>query len=160
LLEAGRDLGDTQVYQVPAFSCTASEDPAMSWDYFVRHYGDDSRQRRDSKYVGERGGVWYPRAGTLGGCTAHNAMITVYPHNSDWDEIASLTGDHSWNAEKMRSYFQRLERCDYATPPLDPKQDARKHGFAGWLTTSKADPGAAALDIELIQIVLAAALRV
>ena len=26
---------------------------------------------------------------TLGGCTAHNAMIMVYPHNADWDGIAS-----------------------------------------------------------------------
>ena len=41
----------------------------------------------------ERGGVLYPRAGALGGCTAHNAMIFVYPHNQDWDDIAALTGD-------------------------------------------------------------------
>ena len=30
----------------------------------------------------------YPRAGTLGGCTAHNAMITIYGSGSDWDAIA------------------------------------------------------------------------
>ena len=38
-------------------------------------------------------GILYPRAGTLGGCTAHNAMILVYPHDADWDNIATLTGD-------------------------------------------------------------------
>ncbi len=38
----------------------------------------------------------------LGGCTAHNAMIFVYPHNEDWDGIAALTGDDSWKAEHMR----------------------------------------------------------
>ena len=41
----------------------------------------------------DKGGVWYPRAGTLGGCTSHNAMIFVYPSNHDWDQIADLTGD-------------------------------------------------------------------
>ena len=35
-------------------------------------------------------GVLYPRAGTLGGCTAHNAMILVYPHNADWNQLADL----------------------------------------------------------------------
>ena len=34
-------------------------------------------------------------AGALGGCTVHNAMITLYPHNSDWDHIAQLTGDRN-----------------------------------------------------------------
>ena len=53
-------------------------------------------------------GVYYPRAGTLGGCTAHNAMIFVYPHNADWDDIARLTGDASWSsaddAELLRAH--------------------------------------------------------
>ena len=65
----------------------------MAWNFFVRHYGDDAQQRRDPKYRetwnGSRmDGVLYPRAGTLGGCTAHNAMIMVYPHNADWDALA------------------------------------------------------------------------
>ena len=38
------------------------------------------------------------RAGTLGGCTSHNAMIFVYPSNQDWDQIADLMGDPSWLA--------------------------------------------------------------
>ena len=40
-----------------------------------------------------REGILYPRAGTLGGCTAHNAMILMAPHDTDWDGIAALTGD-------------------------------------------------------------------
>jgi choline dehydrogenase-like flavoprotein len=52
----------------------------------------------DPKYRAEWGGrkadgVLYPRGGCLSGCTAHNAMITVYRHNADWDAIAELTGD-------------------------------------------------------------------
>ena len=65
------------------------------------------RQQKDCKYSPDRGGVLYPRAGTLGGCTAHNAMIFVYPQNQDWDDIASLTGDSSWRAGNMRRYFER-----------------------------------------------------
>src|SRR5882724_6919748 len=79
LLEAG---GDGRVaagprlpadYDIPGFHPFAAEQPSMSWSFFVRHYGDETQQLRDPKYVAERGGVLYPRAGTLGGCTAHNA---------------------------------------------------------------------------------------
>src|SRR4051794_33516336 len=78
LLEAGEDRGDSLTYQVPAFHARASEDPAMSWAFFVQHYAAKERQREeyDPKYDPENGGIFYPRAGTLGGCTAHNAMIT------------------------------------------------------------------------------------
>ena len=74
------------------------------------------QQSRDPHFRREHDGVLYPRAGTLGGCTAHNAMIMVYPHNADWDYIADLTGDPSWKAEHMRTYFARLEDCH--TVPL------------------------------------------
>ncbi|HZY88860.1 MAG TPA: GMC family oxidoreductase [Gemmataceae bacterium] len=154
LLEAGDDHGDRPTYQVPAFHGMATEDRNMEWDYFVKHYSDDARQRQDSKYDQAHGGVWYPRAGTLGGCTAHNAMITVYPHNSDWDEIARLTGDGSWHGDNMRQYFERLERCEYADPP----PAAARHGLGGWLSTSKADPKLALPDLELLKVVATAAL--
>src|ERR1700759_449972 len=75
-------------YDVPCFHAFASENQAMKWDFFVRHYGDDKVQRRDPKYREEWNGrrvdgVLYPRAGTLGGCTSHNAMIMIYPHEAD-----------------------------------------------------------------------------
>lgn len=53
------------------------------------------------EHDGERvDGVLYPRGGCLGGCCAHNAHITVYPHNEDWDFVARLTGDSSWSATR------------------------------------------------------------
>src|SRR5215207_69134 len=116
VLEAGGDA-EGYSYRVPAFHGAATEDPALRWDFFVRHYADAALQHEDPKYTAERDGVVYPRAGTLGGCTAHNAMITVYPHNRDWDAIAELTGDPSWGSERMRGYFERLERCRYLTGP-------------------------------------------
>jgi choline dehydrogenase len=152
LLEAGGDP-ESYLYQVPCFHPSSAEENAMAWNYFVHHYSKD--EGRDEKYrPGERG-ILYPRAGTLGGCTAHNAMITVVPHDSDWDGIAAATGDDSWRAEKMRPYFQRLERCAYVPPP--PPEAG--HGFSGWLTLSNADPALAVGDMQVVRTILDAALQ-
>jgi len=35
-------------------------------------------------------GVWYPRAATLGGCAAHNALITVTPQDDDWTFVQNV----------------------------------------------------------------------
>jgi choline dehydrogenase len=37
-------------------------------------------------------GILYPRAGTLGACSAHNALIAIYPHESDWTNIKTSLG--------------------------------------------------------------------
>ena len=178
-------------YHVPVFHAISSENQAMKWDFFVDHYSDPERQRRDPKYredwsqeqdppkdpdfgVGGRPdiavgphrrarGVLYPRAGTLGGCTAHNAMITVYPHNADWDYLETLTGDSSWSAENMRKYFQRLENCRHRPGwrwlnklGINPT----RHGFRGWLDTELALPWRALKkDKALIDTVIESALE-
>lgn len=135
-------------YRVPVFHAFASENDAMKWDFFVRHFGSDELQKKDPKYREtwddkRVDGVLYPRAGTLGGCTSHNAQIMVYPHNEDWDFVAQLTGDSSWSAGNMRKYFQRLENCHHrpfhrflSKLGINPT----KHGFKGWLQTEKAIP--------------------
>ena len=76
LIEAGQSP-EPPAYSVPVFHGFASEDPDMSWAFFVRHYDDADRARRDSKYRAEHGGVFYPRAGTLGGCTAAAETIAA-----------------------------------------------------------------------------------
>jgi len=132
-------------YDVPVFHAISTENFAMRWEFFVRHYTDQAQQQRDPKYVESWGGdqvdgIFYPRAGCLGGCTAHNAMITVYPDNSDWDYVENLTGDSSWSSGNMRKYFQRLEDC-YHRPgyrwlyKLLRFFNPTKHGFGGWLNT-------------------------
>jgi choline dehydrogenase len=144
-------------YDIPAFNAFASENPAMKWDFYVRHYEDEGAQRLDSKYLPDSGGVLYPRAGTLGGCTAHNAMILVYPHNMDWDYIAGLTGDESWRAERMRTYFERLERCRHrplywllAKLGINPT----RHGWDGWLPTEWKLPLSVLDNVKLERIIL------
>ncbi len=169
VLEAGGNTCGYN-YRVPCFHSIASEDPAMSWDFFVRHYQDSSLQQQDSKFVAAQNGVFYPRAGTLGGCTAHNAMITVYPQNSDWDYLKQLTGDDSWSADNMRRYFERLEHCDYLSSFKRLKEalaglltgkgtNPSRHGFDGWLHTQTADPTLVLKDSELLRVVLFAAAK-
>jgi choline dehydrogenase len=157
LLEAGDDASDNTNCQVPCFHAFASEDEAVKWDFFVRHYDDGERQSRDPKLTPERGGVLYPRAGTLGGCTVHNAMITMVPHNSDWDHIAELTGDASWASAKMQRYFERIENCGYQRLRRLAWQLLRlnpsRHGFGGWLSTDVADPDLVFPDHELKDLI-------
>jgi choline dehydrogenase len=156
LLEAGGDAEGPN-YQVPVFHAKASEDPDLRWDFFVRHYEDEARSRKDPKYVEKRQGVLYPRSGTLGGCTAHNAMICVYPHNADWDKIAELTGDSSWSAASMRPLFQRFENCRYR--PAQRLLNAlgwnpSRHGFGGWLNVEKPIPIEALGDRSLVRTLI------
>nr|QEO74813.1 FAD dependent oxidoreductase [uncultured bacterium] len=187
LLEAGGDpCADSEVgrlmYEVPIFHGLSTEYSECQWDYFVRHYADDRRQRLDQKLVTEDpisgepvNGIWYPRAGALGGCTAHNAMITVTPQDCDWNHIAEITGDPTWRADAMHGYFARLENCHYVPRPgslkytlkgllwsivalLKGRKDwrdwAHGHGFDGWLVTSEANPTLVAKDAEVVRLLL------
>lgn len=152
-------------YDVPAFHPFASENQAMRWDFFVRHYDSPEAQQADPKYTREFegrevDGVLYPRAGTLGGCTAHNAMILVYPHDEDWQYIADLTGDDSWKPKSMRRLFQRLENCHHRWPYrllawlTAGLFNPTRHGFNGWLRTQKAIPIQALGDKVLVETLL------
>ncbi|SEM71956.1 GMC family oxidoreductase [Nitrosomonas marina] len=142
-------------YSVPVFHPFAAEHPDLSWDFWVRHYQDNAQQQRDSKYSAEHDGVLYPRAGTLGGCTSHNAMIAVYPDNADWDYIAETMKDDSWSAAKMRHYFRRMEDCHYR--PLSRLfsflgLDISGHGWQGWLRTEKKILFRALLEYRILKL--------
>jgi choline dehydrogenase len=176
VIEAGGDEEDL-AYQVPAFHAYASEDAHFRWDFYTRHYDDEAQQSRDPKYVPAQGGVLYPRSATVGGCTAHNALITMYPNDQDWDAIADLTGDESWRSAHMRGYFERLERCGYrrrpwpwptntalrrllaSLPLLGSRFRSRGHGYDGWLSTDLAKIDLLLQDPQLIKVVASAAER-
>ncbi len=135
LLEAGGQSSTTPLhYDVPVFHAHASEDPRISWDFFVRHYDDDAAQKADSKHVpaAEGPAVWYPRASTLGGCTAHHAMICVRAHDGDWDRLARKTGEDSWKSGAMRQYFDRVRQ---------------------WLPIEQADPKLVVNDGGLLNVI-------
>ncbi len=144
-------------YDVPAFHPFASENEALRWDFFVHHYADPERRKLDPKYRETAngrpaGGVLYPRTGALGGCTAHNAMILVCPHEADWDAIATSTDDASWAAASMHRYFRRLEACRHRPVQRMLSKlgiDSTGHGYDGWLQTEKAIPRTALRDRQL-----------
>ncbi|HXV83195.1 MAG TPA: GMC family oxidoreductase, partial [Candidatus Binatia bacterium] len=154
-------------YVVPCFHGISTESDAIRWDFWVRHYADDAQQQKDPKHrkIDGEPRILYPRAGTLGGCTAHNAMITVYPHNKDWDDLAELTGDPSWKAENMRKYYERMENCYYRNFPIPwrwiyklIRWNPTRHGFGGWLSTQIAVPlRALKKDKRLVRVILKSA---
>lgn len=163
LIEAGDDQGSDVNYTVPAYNAKASEDPALSWNFFVHHYADDARQALDYKttyetpdggeYIGldpppgsTLKGTLYPRTGTLGGCTAHNAMVAIYPDESDFEYIANLTGDSSWSPANMRNYFVKLENNHYLPPGVPG------HGYDGWLDTEYTPLSVVLGDPELLSV--------
>ncbi|KAL4964242.1 uncharacterized protein BDV14DRAFT_209399 [Aspergillus stella-maris] len=169
LLDAGDDQGEALHQQIPALQLHSVEYEPMQWDYFVNHYDNITRQKEDSKMVyrtpagdlytgaeagapqgSEALGILYPRSGTLGGCTAHNAMVTIYPYERDWDDMATLTGNETWGAESMRGYFKKLENNRYAP------SDIISHGFTGWLQTSLTQLTLVLEDIKLLSLVIAA----
>jgi choline dehydrogenase len=142
----------------------------MSWDFFVRHYPNDTREAMNSKatYASPSGGeyiglnpppgstlkgIWYPRAATLGGCSAHNALVTVYPHEEDWTFVEAITGDSTWSADNMRTYWERLERNEYLNPT---GTEAAGHGFNGWLGTSEMDDSLIDQDPQMLALIAAA----
>ncbi len=149
VLEAGHDpLLDhgpvTRAHsEVPAFHGQASIDRNLSWDFHVKHYDTSLNVPADSKHVAGKG-VLYPRASAVGGCTSHHAMITMLPHNSDWDRIREITGDASWSSDHMRSYYE-----------------PRGHGFhvQRWLRPTFADPRVALRDRQLLKLLLVSALH-
>ena len=168
LIDAGDDEGSSLQQTVPGLQLQSTEYEPMRWDYYVNHYSDLARQEKDSKmtyrtssgdlYVGLSPpagstplGILYPRSGTLGGCTAHNALISIYPHASDWTNIQTITGDDSWAPENMRTYFERLERSMYLP------NGVVGHGFSGWLGTSLTDLRLVVVDSKLQSLILAAA---
>lgn len=147
VIEAGIDQGNREVYKIPGFHTQSTEDENMAWDFYVQHYKDEAQAKADTKFL-EGKGVLYPRAGTLGGCTAHNAMITVAPRRQDWRDLAAALGNPSYGPEVMRRYFQLVENASYVSAP------GRR---LGWLPVRTASPLLIAGDRAVISMLYAAA---
>ena len=142
LLEAGDDQGNNPTYYELGNFNTAGNDPLSRWDFWVKHSDDPSRDikfahntwrlQNGSFYVGldppagaKLLGIQYPRAGTLGGCAMHNGGVCLMPEDEDWELIANLTGDTSWNPKTMREYLLKIENNQYASA------SDRDHGHNG-----------------------------
>lgn len=187
LLEAGPRMDGLEptasareITEIPAMHGVSSEHPEVSWAYSVEHFAKPPEPDDPKRNKHGFPGIFYPRATGLGGCTIHNAMITVLGPDQDWDEIAEITGDDSWRAMRMRAYFARLERCQFHPRPSGLSPDttwerlalelgralgrrddptAGGHGFDGWLTTSTGDFRLGLKDEQLFKVLLGAVER-
>jgi choline dehydrogenase len=150
LMEAGPAAPELNgLISIPIFSPSVAANPEVAWNYYVRHYADETQQRADTKYVSAKGGVFYPRASTIGGCSVHNVLVMMCANDSDWDGIASVTGNATWAAKYMRPYFHRMEQCRYVTRPGDGGADPQDHGFDGWQPTEMLDTSLFTADPQL-----------
>lgn len=148
------DMPLADAVRVPAFHAFASEHPDLREDHWVKHHDCPEMQARDWRYDKDHDGILYPRVRGLGGCTAHHAMISVRPNDCDWNQIATITGDPGWRSSAMQRYFERIERCRYRSgfwrwlwrlTGINPTG----HGWAGWMTTERAIPLRAVMDLRL-----------
>ena len=160
--------------EVPLLHGESTEDERHALRFFVKHFDADPSGSLDPKiHIDDKRrdetGIFYPRAQGIGGCTVHNAMITICGPSEDWDEIAELTGDESWRGDRMRAYFERLENCQYDRPSFWSRlsgflgfgtgwENAR-HGHRGWLQTSLSDLRFLEKDKQLLKVVLGGALE-
>ncbi len=170
LLEAGRDHKDPNQpelaaveQRIPAYQGVSTEIDQWSWNYYVRHSdmapGKRSTSfrfddRKDSKFVKEENGILYPRASALGGCTIHNAMITMIADPQDWDNIKNLTGDASWNSKEMqRLFIDRIRNKRYGSGIFSGNRYESRNYLRGsegnWLSNERPNPGLVAFDENL-----------
>lgn len=169
LIDAGGDQGDNLFESVPLmFARAADEFPDTQWDYFVTRSSDPETQAKDAvmSYTLPNGtiytglsppadatplGTLYPRAGTLGGCSRHNALVTIRSFDSDWDSVADLTGDTSWNGSTFQRLFEKIEHCNYLPNSIVG------HGFDGWLWTELTSLATAVQDLKIVSLIVSVA---
>lgn len=169
LIDAGGDYGDNLFESVPVlFPRATDEFPATQWNYFVTRSADPATQAKDpiTSYQLANGSVYtglappagatplgtlYPRAGTLGGCARHNALITIRAFDSDWAAVAERTGDTSWNGSTFARLFREMEHCNYLPNTVVG------HGFTGWLWTELTSLATAVQDLKVVSLIVSAA---
>lgn len=169
LIDAGGDEGDEIFERAPAlFPRATDEFPATQWNYFATRSSDPATQAKDAitSYQLPNGSIYtgldppedataigtlYPRAGTLGGCSRHNALITIRAFDNDWESVADLTGDTSWNGSTFQRLYEEIEHCDYLP------NSVIGHGFTGWLWTELTSLVTAVQDLKVVSIIVSAA---
>ncbi|ETS74711.1 hypothetical protein PFICI_13195 [Pestalotiopsis fici W106-1] len=167
LIDAGGDSGDALVESVPVLFPFSTEFADTEWDYFVTRSSDPTVQAQDSitSYRLPDGSIYtgldpptdavaigtlYPRAGTLGGCSRHNALIAIRAFDNDWTVVADKTGDESWSGATFQRLFQGIEHCDYLPNSIVG------HGFDGWFWTELTSLLTAVQDLKVVSIIVAA----
>lgn len=171
LIEAGPsdEQNASRFSEIPAAHGRAADDPAINWSFFVERYASQElrdKYEKTGKYQSApgQGGIYYPRASALGGCTNVNALIHLYPDKEDWNEIAEITQDPSWNDERMWEHFKNLgdrNPVNQAKAQTDDRQIYREIANSedfkkGWLHLHQAHKSLILKDPVLLAFTLAA----
>ncbi|KAI1813248.1 GMC oxidoreductase [Poronia punctata] len=168
LVDAGGDYGHLREVESPALANPSSERNEVSWGFFTHHYADKEMALKDRKltwmtpsgqfYSGVNPpagskmlGNFYPRYGGLGGCSEHNALVSLLPSKNDWNYIRDLLRDNSWDSDNMRQYFKKIEHLQY---PVDSTEG---HGLNGYIDVTVDPIGIAAQDVKFTSALLGAA---
>lgn len=77
--------------------------------------------------------------------------MTVRPFDSDWDAVAELTGDTSWNGSTLKRHFEKIEHCNYIPNSI------AGYGFTGWFWTELTSLLTAVQDLKVVSIIVSAA---
>jgi choline dehydrogenase len=167
LIDAGGDSGGALVETVPGLFPGSTEFIDTEWDFFVTRSSDPAIEAKNiiTSYRLDNGtiytgpdppagatpiGTLYPRAGTLGGCSRHNAMIAIRAFDNDWKAVASASGDSSWSGKTFQRLYENIEHCDYLP------NSVIGHGFKGWLWTEVASLLLAVQDLKAVSVVVSA----
>lgn len=167
-MDAGGDYGHLREVESPALANPSSERVEVSWGFFTKHYSNETMLLKDRKlsyltpsdqyYSGVNPpegstvlGTFYPRYGGLGGCSEHNALVSLLPSRNDFDYIADLVKDKSWETDNMRQYFEKFEHLEYAVP------SKKGHGSDGYIDITVDPIGVATQDIKLTAALMGAA---
>lgn len=165
LVEAGGDSGTALVESVPAMYPYSTQFKNIQWDFFATRSSDPSTEAKNAitSYQTPSGtiytglsppagstplGTLYPRVGTLGGCSRHNALITIRSFDSDWEEVAKRTGDESWSGKTFQGLFEEIEKCNYLP------NSVVGHGFKGWYWTELTSLLTAVSDLKVVSIIV------
>ena len=137
-------------YDVPAFHPFASENEALRWDFFVRHYDDDARQRA-TRSTARLDGRRRRRALSA---RRHARRLHRAQRDDPRRPARRRLGRHR-RADRRPllarratcgGYFQRLENCRhrpvYRLARRARHRSRRGHGWDGWLHTEKRGPPA------------------
>jgi choline dehydrogenase len=169
VIEQGLDKPSRYV-DVPLLSGAATLEEGTSTSYYVKHFEDPVRSRKDWKYDETNGGILYPRGtGRIGGSTQVNVQVWVRVDDADWDRCAGVTGDDFWRARNMRRFLQLVEKCEYRCVlklldrlgrllGIDALRNRRGHGFNGYIETTRGRLRLLGRDSKLLWIALMTAI--
>ncbi|KAI8954346.1 choline dehydrogenase mitochondrial precursor [Xylaria longipes] len=168
LVDAGGDFGHLREVESPALANPSSERNEVTWGFFTHHYENKTMALKDRKlsYMTPSGqyysgvnppegstvlGNFYPRYGGLGGCSEHNALVSLLPSKNDFDYLRDLLNDDSWGTDNMRQYFKKFEHLEYKVPSKEG------HGTNGYIDVTVDPIGIATQDIKLTAALMGAA---